>query len=128
MLRDSFTVGKKVARARAYVDGLAASTSCTSTGASGGNVLSPPDTPYQQRDLYETYDVTSDLRVGANAVGIWLGNGYGPNFSPYGFRWLGPKQAAMLLEVTYTDGSSQMITTNDGSNLVERPDHRERHL
>ena len=128
MLRDSFTVGKKVARARAYVDGLRPLRAAHQRARGGGTVLSPPDTPYQQRDLYETYDVTSDLRVGANAVGIWLGNGYGPNFSPYGFRWLGPKQAAMLLEVTYTDGSSQMITTNDGSNLVERPDHRERHL
>jgi alpha-L-rhamnosidase len=114
MLRDAFTVGKKVAQARAYVDGLGFYELHINGRTVGGNVLSPPDTPYQQRDLYQTYDVTRDVRRGANAVGIWLGNGYGPNFSPYGFRWLGPKQATMLLAVTYTDGTSQMITTNDG--------------
>ena len=53
-------------------------------------MLETADTPYQQRDLYQTYDITKYLRSGANAVGIWLGNGYGQNFSPYGFRWLGP--------------------------------------
>jgi alpha-L-rhamnosidase len=113
MLRDSFTLGKKVARARAYVDGLGFYELHINGRKVGDNVLSPPDTPYQQRDLYEAYDVTHDLQRGANAVGIWLGNGYGSNFNPYGFRWLGPKQATLLLEVTYTDGTSQMITTND---------------
>ncbi len=113
LLRDSFTLGKKVARARAYVDGLGLYELHINGRKVGDNVLTPPDPPYQQRDLYQTYDVTSDVRRGANAVGIWLGNGYGPNFSPYGFRWLGPKQATLLLEVTYTDGTSQMITTND---------------
>jgi hypothetical protein len=112
MLRDSITLGKKIARARAYVDGLGFYELHVNGRRIGDNELSPADTPYQQRDLYETYDVTNDLRQGANAVGIWLGNGYGSHFSPFGFRWLGPKQATLLLDVTYTDGTHQAITTN----------------
>ncbi len=77
-------------------------------------MLTPANTPYQQRSLYATYDVTADVRAGANAVGMWLGNGYGSRFSPYGFRWLGPKQAIALVEVTYTDGTTQAVTTGDG--------------
>ena len=114
MLRDSFTLGKKIARARAYVDGLGFYELRINGAKIGDTVLSPADTPYQQRDLYTTYDVTNDLRPGANAVGIWLGNGYGPQFSPFGFRWLGPKQATLLIEVTYADGTQQAITTDDG--------------
>jgi alpha-L-rhamnosidase len=56
--------------------------------------------------------VTSDLQQGANAVGLWLGNGYDANFSQYGFRWLGPKQAMLLIDVTFTDGTQQTITTD----------------
>ena len=114
MLRDSFTLGKSIARARAYVDGLGFYELHVNGRKVGDNVLSPADTPYEQRDLYTTYDVTNDLRQGANAVGIWLANGYGPRFSPFGFRWLGPKQATLLIEVTYTDGTQQAITTDNG--------------
>jgi hypothetical protein len=114
MLRHSFTLGKTIARARAYVDGLGLYELHVNGRKVGDNVLSPADTPYQQRDVYDTYDVTDDLRRGTNAVGIWLGTGYGAQFSPYGFRWLGPEQATLMLQVTYTDGSQQVITT-DGS-------------
>ena len=113
MLRHSFVLGKTIARARAYVDGLGFYELHVNGRKIGGDVLSPADTPYQQRDLYQTYDVTDDLREGANAVGIWLGNGYGSRFSPFGFRWLGPKQATMLIDVTYTDGTRQAITTDE---------------
>lgn len=112
MLRHSFALGKKIAQARAYIGGLGFYELHINGRKVGDNVLSPADTPYQQRDLYQAYDVTGDVRQGANAVGIWLGNGYGQNFSPYGFRWLGPKQAVLLLEVTYTDGSRQTVTTS----------------
>jgi alpha-L-rhamnosidase len=114
MLRDSFTLNKKIASARAYVDGLGVDELHVNGHTVGDNVLDPPDTPYQQRDLYQTFDVSSELRQGGNAVGLWLGNGYDASFSPYGFRWLGPEQAILLLSVTYADGSHQTITTDPG--------------
>ncbi|WP_405778304.1 family 78 glycoside hydrolase catalytic domain [Streptomyces sp. NBC_00859] len=114
MLRKTFTLpGKKVASARAYVYGLGFYELHLNGGKVGDHVLAPSATPYDQRNAYATYDVTGDLRQGANAVGLWLGNGYGPKFSPYGFRWTGPKQAVMALKVRYTDGTSQDITTDD---------------
>jgi hypothetical protein len=112
MLRHTFTLDKPVARARAYVYGLGFYEMRLNGEKAGDRVLTPASTPYDQRALYTTYDITGSLRRGSNAVGIWLGNGYGEKFSPYGFRWLGPKQAAMLIEVTYTDGSHRNITTD----------------
>ena len=97
MLRDSFTLSKKIASATAYVDGLGLYELHVNDHKIGDDVLTPPDTPYPQRDVHQTYDVTTASRQGSNAVGIWLGNGYAANFSPYGFRWLGPKQVIMLL-------------------------------
>lgn len=112
LLRHSFTLNKKIASATAYVDGLGLYELHVDGRKIGDDVLTPPDTPYQQRAVYQTYDVTNALRQGDNAVGIWLGHGYDGSFSSYGFRWLGPEQAIMLLDVTYTDGSQQTITTD----------------
>ncbi len=121
MLRDSFTLNKKIASATATVDGLGFYELHVNGHQIGDDVLTPPDTPYTQRDVYETYDVTSVLQQGANAVGLWLGNGYDANFSPYGFRWLGPKQAIMLLSVRYTDGTTQSVVTDPTWQWAEGP-------
>jgi alpha-L-rhamnosidase len=114
MLRKTFTLGsQKITKARAYVYGLGFYEMHLNGGKVGDHVLAPANSPYDQRNLYDTYDVTAALKAGPNSVGIWLGNGYGPKFSPYGFRWNGPKQAAMLIQVTYADGSQADITTDD---------------
>nr|WP_323746129.1 family 78 glycoside hydrolase catalytic domain [Catenulispora pinisilvae] len=113
LLRKDFTVTKPVAKARAYVFGLGFYELHLNGAKVGNRVLTPASTPYAQRDLYATYDVTADLQQGGNAVGLWLGNGYDADFSQYGFRWLGPKQAIMLLDVTFADGTHQTVTTDD---------------
>ncbi|MFC5001192.1 family 78 glycoside hydrolase catalytic domain [Dactylosporangium cerinum] len=113
MLRASFTLpAKAITAARAYVDGLGFYELRLNGAKVGGQVLAPANTPYGERNLYSTYDVTSALRAGGNAVGLWLGDGYGPRFSPYGFRWSGPKQAILLLDVTFADGTHQTVTTD----------------
>lgn len=111
LLRRTFTLGNDIVSARAYVDGLGFDELHINGSTIGDDVLSPADTPYQQRDLYQTYDITSQLRTGANTAGIWLGRGYGPNFSPYGFRWTGPEQAIMLIAVNYANGTHQTVAT-----------------
>lgn len=112
MLRKEFSLGKKVATARAHVAGLGFHELRLNGAKVGDHVLAPASTPYDRQVLYDTYDVTDALREGGNSVGLWLGHGYGENFSPYGFRWTGPRQAVMLLDVTFTDGTRRSITTD----------------
>lgn len=114
LLRRSFTLdGKKVTKARAYVYGLGFYEMHLNGAKVGDRVLAPASTPYDQRNLYATYDITGSLKQGANTVGLWLGNGYGPKFSAYGFRWSGPKQAVVMLEVSYADGTRRSIVSDD---------------
>ncbi|HYQ67743.1 family 78 glycoside hydrolase catalytic domain [Actinophytocola sp.] len=113
LLRHEFVLDKPVASARADVYGLGFVEPRLNGRKVGENVLTPASTPYERRNLYDTYDVTGQLRQGANAVGLWLGNGYGPRFSPFGFRWTGPKQAILLLTVTFTDGTRQTVGTDE---------------
>jgi alpha-L-rhamnosidase len=113
MLRTSFTLpSKAIASARAYVYGLGFYELRLNGAKAGDQVLAPANTPYSQRNLYNAYDVTSALRAGGNAVGLWLGDGYGPRFSPYGFSWSGPKQAIVLLDVAFADGTHQTVATD----------------
>ena len=73
----------------------------------------PGEHAVRRRNLYDSFDVTSQVHTGGNAAGLWLGNGYGPRFSQYGFRWTGPKQGIVALVVTFADGTRRTITTDD---------------
>lgn len=114
VLRHAFTLDRKVARARVYTYGLGLAELHINGRKVGDRVLTPTASQYAQRHLYNTYDVTAALRLGANAVGLWLGNGYNARYSQYAFRYLGPQKAIMLLRVTFTDGTSRDITTGPG--------------
>lgn len=112
MLRREFALDQRIASARAYVYGLGFYELHLNGNKVGDRVLTPASSQYGERSLYDTYDVTAALRRGANAVGVWLGNGYGANYNPYGFRWLGPKEAIVLIDVTYADGTHRTITSD----------------
>ncbi|MET8763603.1 family 78 glycoside hydrolase catalytic domain [Lentzea sp. NPDC004782] len=121
LLRKEFTLDRPIASARAHVYGLGFYELRLNGEKVGDHVLTPAGTPYEKRSLYDTYDVTSSLRRGSNVAGIWLGNGYGSRFSPYGFRWQGPKQAIVVLAVTFADGSRTTITTDTSWRWSESP-------
>jgi alpha-L-rhamnosidase len=116
-LRKEFVLDRpasQVVSARAYAFGLGLYELRLSGERVGDRVLTPPATDYGQRLRYQTYDVASQLRNGANVLGMTLAEGYGPRFSKYGWRWLGPRQAQVLLEVRYANGTSQHVIS-DGS-------------
>ena len=74
-LRKEFAVEKKVARATAYFCGLGLSELWLNGAKVGDAVLSPALAQYDKRVFYVTYDVTKQLRPGANAIGVVLGGG-----------------------------------------------------
>ena len=76
ILRRAFSVGSPIRRARAYVCGLGYYELRLNGKKIGDRVLDPGYTQFDQRALYATYDVTSALRKGGNAIGVTLGNGW----------------------------------------------------
>ncbi|VVJ17588.1 alpha-L-rhamnosidase (EC [Amycolatopsis camponoti] len=121
LLRHEFVLDKPVASARAYVYGLGFYELHLNGGKVGDQVLAPGSTPYDRRTLYDSFDVTNQVHIGRNAAGLWLGNGYGPRFSQYGFRWTGPKQGIAALVVTFADGSRRTITTDESWRWSDGP-------
>jgi alpha-L-rhamnosidase len=116
LLRRDFRLKRPVAAARAYVTSHGVYEFHLNGRRVGEDVLTPGWTSYATRLQYQTYDVTSLLRPGDNAVGAMLGNGwYRGNI---GFRKrrnvYGDRLALLLqIDITYADGGRETIGTDD---------------
>ena len=75
MLRKEFKAARTVKQATAYVTGLGWFELYLNGSKIGNDVLVPALSDYSKRVYYLTYDVTSQLHQGANAIGVILGNG-----------------------------------------------------
>jgi len=81
----------------------------------GDHIFAPDWTDYNKRVRYQEYDVTSLLKSGGNTLCAQVGNGwYSGHIGNGGFQAWG-KIPALLgqLEVTYTDGSTERIVTDE---------------
>lgn len=114
--RKVFTTSKQVKSARAYI-AVAGLYELYINGTKAGNHrLDPMYTRFDRRTLYVTYDVTSLLQSGRNAIGVMLGNGWYNHQSTavWNFHeapWRGRPAFCLDLRVTYTDGSVETISS-----------------
>lgn len=116
MLRREFSLEKPVRRATLFLSGLGFSELYLNGQKVDDRIMDPTPTNYDRRVLYVTHDVTAQLREGANALGVWLGNGRffaprlrTPIFTPnFGF----PKML-LQLEILYADGSTERIVSDE---------------
>lgn len=74
-LRKEFRLQSKPKRAVLYVSGIGSSVCYMNGKRVGNDVFGPLPTWYDASVPYLTYDVTSLLKKGANAIGVALGNG-----------------------------------------------------
>ncbi len=90
----------------------------------GEHVLAPAWSNFHATVYYETFDVTSLLKPGANALGVMLGNGF---YNVTGGRYVkylgafGDPRLAMRLHVTYEDGTSADFATDRTWRVAEGP-------
>ena len=82
----------------------------------GNDELAPGWTSYQKRLLYQSYDVTTQLRQGENALGVLLGAGWYKGdvswFRTHNFYGDYAAFSAQLL-LRYTDGSEEIVRTDE---------------
>jgi alpha-L-rhamnosidase len=120
LVRKTFALpAKKIAAARLYVAGAGWPRLHLNGTTVGETALANGFTAYDKRVLYQTYDVTDRVRAGANAMGAELGRGWYGLTDPdeWYFNqapWHGEPALRAQLEVTFADGSRQIVAT-DGS-------------
>jgi alpha-L-rhamnosidase len=121
LLRKEFRLAKKIQRARAYVFGFGWYELHLNGVKVGNNALAPVNSDYLKYLYYDTYDVTSLLASGGNALGLWLGNGYDRDYSKWGFRWMAAKRALLEVDIRLADGTSMNVVTDASWKATKSP-------
>lgn len=116
VLRKEFAINGKVKSARVYVTAHGLYEMELNGQRVGNEVLTPGWTSYNKRLQYQTYDVTTQLKSGQNAIGVTLGNGWYCGFlgwqdkrDNYG------KVPALLLQlnISYENGQTAVIVSDE---------------
>jgi alpha-L-rhamnosidase len=119
MLRTTFkTPAKAIAAARLYVTARGVYEVFLNGQRVSDDHYNPGLTQYNVTHMYQTYDVTNMVRPGGNALGAMLGEGWWSGLLSFGTIWnhFGDRQSLLAkLVVTYADGTSDVITTNEKS-------------
>ena len=114
--RKAFTTSRQIKSARAYIAAGGLYELYLNGQKIGNHRLDPMYTRFDRRTLYVTYDVTSQLQSGKNAIGVLLGNGwYNHQSTAVWFfdkaPWRARPTFCLDLRVTYDDGSVETITS-----------------
>jgi alpha-L-rhamnosidase len=113
-LRKDFSVAKKIKQATAYISGVGLYELYLNGEKIGNQVLAPGPTEYNKRVFYNTFDVTPQLKEGANTIGVILGNGRyftmrgNGAVTHYGY----PKLISQI-DIVYEDGSTDKVVSDD---------------
>ncbi len=122
MLRREFEVAGRVQRARAYVTAHGLYEMHLNGRRVGDQLFTPGWTAYHERLQYQTYDVTSLLKEGPNAVGALLGNGWYRGDLPRRRNVYGDDLALLAqIVITYEDGRTEVVGTDGGWKAATGP-------
>lgn len=114
-LRKSVELGDGVKSARLFVTALGSYRFFVNGQRVSGDVLTPDYTDYRKRVLYQTYDVTSFLMKGKNALAAVLGDGwYGSGLTWSGTHFFSaPDRLMAQLEIEYRDGRHETVVSDE---------------
>lgn len=116
LLRHEFAVRPGLRRAVVHVCGLGQYEMTLNGTKAGEDLVTPGWTDYRKTCLYDTYDITSLLRPGGNAIGLLLGNGmylsHKGRYIKEGGWTFGPLQAVGCIRLEYDDGKVDAVTTD----------------
>ena len=130
-LRKDFVLQNEVSEARLYVSGMGVySAYLNGTEVAPEELLKPTLSWFSKRIYFNTYDVTSMLQQGDNAIGIILEGGRyttirydvkNPNWdgteNTFGF---GTPRLLLQLEVTYKNGQKETIVSDETWKITNR--------
>lgn len=126
LLRKEFSIASELKRAVVHVSGLGQYELFINGTKTGDYMLSPGWSFYPKTVLYDTYDVTNQIKTGANAIGLILGNSM-YNIQPDSVRYVkflgtfGPLKAIVHLRLEYEDGTEQIVGTDNSWQVSPGP-------
>jgi alpha-L-rhamnosidase len=124
LLRSEFSIGSAIRAARLHITALGAYQAFINGKSVAPNTLLAPGwTDFHKRVLFQTYDVTSMLSRGTNAIGVLLGGGwYSSPMTWTGFRYNpGSNLLRAQLEITFENGAHETIITDSSWQAAPAP-------
>ena len=123
-LRKEFTLRDDIREARLYLSGLGQySAFLNGTEVAPEEILKPALSDYRKRVYFNAYDVTRLLQKGDNAIGVMLAGGrfMTMRYNSSERDWCGlthilhygAPRLIVQLEITYQDGTSERIISNE---------------
>ena len=122
-LRKTVEFADKVRSARLYVTALGSYRFFINGKRVSNDVFTPEFTDYRKRVLYQTYDVTSSLTKGKNALAALLGDGwYGSGLTWAGVHFFAPPDRLLAqLEIEFDDGRHETIVSDESWKATASP-------
>lgn len=115
LFRKEFVLDRKIKQAVIFVSGLGQYEMSVNGQKIGDSFLSPGWSDYRKTCLYNTFDITSYLKTGKNAIGVIAGNGFF-NINRERYRKLvvayGAPKMILKISVEYEDGTKIMVESN----------------
>ncbi|WPV69738.1 family 78 glycoside hydrolase catalytic domain [Chitinophaga sp. LS1] len=120
--RKEFTSQQHVRKATLYIAGPGLYEGFMNGDRIGTQVLAQSPTDYRKTVRYNTYDVTSLVHKGDNAIGVTLGNGryftMRQNYKPAKINTFGYPRLLLQLELEYDNGKKQIIASDKSWQLT----------
>lgn len=122
LFRKSFNLTKPLKSAYAYVTAIGLYELYINGIKVDDRVFEPAVTQFTERVLYSVHDITESLYQSVNTLGVWMGEGSSAFTDPPGNRFaninMGPSvfpgpMLCLEVKLTYADGSSETISTNN---------------
>ena len=114
LFRKEFSIQNKIKSATLYISGLGHYEATINGQKIGQSFLAPGWTNYDKVCLYNSYDVTRQLKAGKNAIGVIVGNGF-YNINRERYRKIviayGYPKMISKLKIDYEDGSTASVVS-----------------
>lgn len=124
MFRKDFNLSDKIKSARINISGLGHYELYLNGNKVGDRFLSPGWTNYQKRRLYNSFDITQNLKNGGNALGVLVGNGF-YNINRERYRKLviayGYPTVIFNIRIEYENGSVEYIVSDEDCKVAPSP-------
>jgi alpha-L-rhamnosidase len=126
MLRKDFEVAKPIQKATLFISGLGHFEASLNGKKIGDHFLDPGWTKYDKEALYVTFNLTSLLKAGTNALGVILGNGF-YYIPPVRDRYrklkvaFGYPKMICRLVIEYKDGTTAQILSDSSWKTAPSP-------
>jgi len=116
LMRKEFNVDKKIKSVTAYITSHGLYEAQINGQKIGDGLFTPGWTSYNKRLQYQTYDVTSMIRKGKNAIGVTLASGWYRGlltWNSYKNIWGKSLGLLLQLEIEYADGTNERIVSDE---------------